>query len=228
VNALLLAICLFAQDAAREEFDRIEAALRKADSAHISCEVIVEPKGDPPARHRTYALTVLLRGAKFCLDRGSDQLVSDGATVWWVVDKRLVSTTAVSEQRASHSRGSLERALGRVGFLHSWLLPARKGQCSADGDTDQVSSVRQGENDGQARTLTYTLDRTATGSVDDVEITGEPVQVRVWYDPKTYVILKRSFSREGGNRPLVVTERFKDYSFNVKVPDELFKPPASK
>ena len=78
------------------------------------------------------------------------------------------------------------------------------------GDKFNVSEIDLGQSDKGQKTLTYRL------------WYGEEAHVKLWYDPTTFRLFKRTI--EMGNDPKVLmTETFRDFTLDADLPDESFK-----
>jgi len=81
----------------------------------------------------------------------------------------------------------------------------------------RVSRFKSGENDGEAKTLSYLL-----------EIGQKPrlFNVTLWFDPKSFELLKRKtvFEMDGGNQ-VTVMETYDEFTFDAEIPDEMFTLP---
>ena len=84
----------------------------------------------------------------------------------------------------------------------------------------RVEKVRFGEDPGVEKTLIYSVaiaEPYHPGKIESAE-------AQIWYDPKTFNILKRTL--KSGREVLI--ETFQDWAFNSDIPDEKFKLPAEK
>jgi hypothetical protein len=77
-----------------------------------------------------------------------------------------------------------------------------------------VSEIKAGPDDKAAKTLTYKL-----------KVEREIVDVRLWYEPQTLKILKRTLSGKSGESELSLTETYEGLVLDAEIPDEKFKLP---
>jgi len=83
--------------------------------------------------------------------------------------------------------------------------------------TLRIEKIQQGEDDGAVKTLTYAV-RVADAYQPNK---AETLEARLWYDPKTFKILKRTMT-SGGK---VLLETYEGWVFNAELPDEKFTLP---
>jgi hypothetical protein len=145
----------------------------------------------------------------------SIRMVSDGSRATTKI--KAGSSGGSFEKPAPTSREHLER-LAMVGL--SGFLPSRESFEAAVQtvsfrtplDTDaKGSAFAEGPGEGAAKSLSYTL-----------KDQGESFDVKLWYDPKTYALLKRQITGLGGTTKRVVTETYETCSLNEKLAAENF------
>lgn len=80
-----------------------------------------------------------------------------------------------------------------------------------------VSDVQEAPDDNKVKTLTYKIKVRP----------GHTASIKVWYDPKTFVLQKRTIRDEDRDSG-TVTETFDEFTLNADIPDEKFKLPEEK
>jgi hypothetical protein len=92
---------------------------------------------------------------------------------------------------------------------------------TAANDTVAISNLASGPDDGAVRTLAH--GRQFGTSTDPFQVT-----TKLWYDPKTFGITKRTIDAVHGGTRRFVTETFEEFTLNADIPDEKFKLPEEK
>jgi hypothetical protein len=247
VLALLLAAvpCLAApagkEKTAERDFKKIEQALRGARTVRVSfrtAAVAPAKRGKAPVPEQVGSGTLLLKGNKVKLtlrakEKRSLLLVSDG--------KRALGNKDGGgwreEQLPKLLGAGFAVALARSGvFLWARaILPLAGEDIKKEADLDKVlrvSHFKAGKDEKvmvgkagrekEARTITYRLTVNAPvteGGARDVW------EGKVWYEPKTSRLLKRTLSKKGA---FVFTETYDVCELGGSIPDEEFKLPGDK
>jgi outer membrane lipoprotein-sorting protein len=232
---LLLAALLLVQDkTAQEAFNRIEETIEKAKTVSVKFTTEIK-RADAPKADPTDAVasgTILLKeGNKAYVnftmgDLGLEKgllLISDGA--------KVVGKAATLEGKGIDPPSDMKRQLGSAVArypqvplaLSLWrvmIIPPARG-----GETDlskivTLSDFESSEDDGKAKTLKYKLMFKGKNN---------SLQAKLWYDPISYAILKRTFvSGDGKADGNVITETYEEFILDVDIPDEKFKLPEEK
>jgi outer membrane lipoprotein-sorting protein len=84
----------------------------------------------------------------------------------------------------------------------------------------QISDIEAGSDDYKAKTLTYRLKIPKLRIVEERNL-----NVKLWFDPLTYKLIKRTYSV--GDKP-GFTEVFEEFTLNGELPDERFVLPREK
>ena len=229
----LLALLPQQDDTAAAAFKKIEKTIENATTVSVKVE-------GQPHTHRTvrsvarrptafgmkvYGTLLLKEGNKARLAlttrvgpkrRRLVSVVSDGTKAKFLPDRTARDTP-------EQLNAFLTTVLTRAGFLLSTTMMSR---ILSAPDLEElpdlkpslkVSDVKYGDDDGEAKTLTYNL---TFGGGD------EPIGVRLWYDPKTFRLFKRTLRVRDKDRPRLVTETYESFVINGDIPDETFNLPA--
>lgn len=203
---------------AEDSYRRLEETLQKARSLSIKYQLDLAIAG----ANQTASGTLLLKeGNRVKITLSSEgpgtrkleaSVVSDGSTVRslplppgsagtdWAAPKDLKEATLVAYLRA--------------GCMDLHRLPHRMHDFEKDPKASLlVSQLRRGEDEAGLSTLTYTLQ----------EGSGQG-QVKIWFDPKTWMLRKRVMTVQAGDRNPqgTVTETYEP-AVNPELSDDLFK-----
>jgi outer membrane lipoprotein-sorting protein len=151
---------------------------------------------------------------------GSDYLmVSDGTTMW----ARLGSDEPKKAPTPSNLRGLLITRLCRRNLdaveQATWVGFAIDYEKTARNDKLEISKLAFGPDDGSAITLVHEHE-VKTGDAD------YNVKTKIWLDPQTYRLIKRTINTESASLKQFVTETYDQFALDSDIPDEKFKPPA--
>lgn len=81
----------------------------------------------------------------------------------------------------------------------------------------KVLRVSIGEDDGSLKTLRAEYQSNTPDAPNPT--------LRIWYDPRTLLIVKRTMTSSKLDVPIEITETFKDIKLDVDLPDDLFEVP---
>jgi outer membrane lipoprotein-sorting protein len=113
----------------------------------------------------------------------------------------------------------LKVSMARVGILAgtwlSWKVLCEGNEQPPFKKGCQVSDIKAGEDDKDEKTLMYIL---KVGK--EVPILCE---VKIWYNAKTYKLLKRSLKQKDDAGEFTYTEVYENFIFDGDIPDEMFK-----
>jgi len=225
---LLLAVALLLQDKAAEEtFNKIEEAIQKAKTLSFKYKFELAVNGQKRTTQGNGAV-ILKEGSKFNVTgalvgtgpKVGFELVSDGAKM---VRARFGADPPTD--LPSNMNRLMAIQIARLGVAKAFFFPSvQDGEKDKKEETDlknifKMSGLKSGEDDQDGKTLTYTLKVLhELGSAD----------VKVWYDPKTFKLLKRTLGvREHLESPVGATlvETYEEFTLNVDVPDGTFTLP---
>lgn len=208
---LLAALALLQQETAEETFKRFEQTLVQARSLRLKCRM------DLAVGNQTAAATgiVLLKEgnkAKITLTgaKGNPWAVSDGTKV--TVDAQQAVADGATWNTPKDLNLRVATKLARWGILDLPSLP--RSICTHDTDPREklkVSDFKFGEKDRDGQTLTYVVQE-GNGAAE----------LKLWLDPKTLALKKRTLSVAKMNA--TVTETYEEFTVNGEIPDESFKP----
>jgi outer membrane lipoprotein-sorting protein len=216
----------------REAIQNIEEAISKARSVRVVFEGETHrlDKDTGEDFKTTFAGEVFLkkgnrayysmkRVAEFKHDPAECILISDGSQVHGgggVLPSRV--------ETPEDLQSSLSIAVARTGPCASsevvWDILGfniRHENTGKMSETLQLSAFSPLADDGESKVLGYTLASTKYGTTGKVQL---------WYDPKTYRLIKRKLTNSGRNT--TITETFKEFTLNADIPDEKFKLPEEK
>lgn len=218
----LLALAGLLQEASPEEtLKKIEASLEKAKTVAVTFKVDGLGAKEGADRELKARGTALLKeGGKYrytivMLRAGQEQettLVCDGAKA---AMKRGESTARVVELPKGE-RVSMSAKIARMGAMMSGSMPP------GEGNEDPARSLalkdfKAGENDGESKTIHYSAEITVRGRTASFD-------TRLWYDPKTLRLHKRTVTiRQGGEAQGSLTETYEKFELDGDLPDEKFK-----
>lgn len=219
---LLLAVAILLQDGTPEEtFKKIEESIEKAKTLSITFSAggMATAKGGGDGLFQASGVMLLKEGGRFnCLvkrrleDRESENsIVCDGTKLSHKRDQTAAEVIEVPKA----CRGAASMLVTRVGILMGGLFQA-PGEADEDvKKTLALKNLRVGEDDGRAKTLLYTI-----------SFGPATLDCRLWYEPKTLRLLKRTMKiRKGERVEGSLTESYVEYIVNADIPDEKFKLP---
>jgi len=116
----------------------------------------------------------------------------------------------------------IRTAVARSGILGGQLIAGLAMAFETDRERDfreffSVGGFENGDDEKGMKTLTYTL-----------RMSGDNGQVKIWYDPKSLKLLKRTLSFKGGGPGSEFTETYEDFTVNTDISEDKFKLPAEK
>lgn len=239
MNLLLAAVLLTQDKTAEEAFNRIEEQIVKAKTLSVKCRFVIDTqRADTAERLEGPAVLLLKEGNKISYTvkqplGGSDKtlvIISDGSKATWNSGSKWESVVECPENFETKLRVLLARA-GVVSTPTQasapWLFIVQlkndfKKLC-------QVSNFKQGPDDGDAKTLTYSL---VDFDFREMSNTKNPpartVEIKLWYDPKTYKAIKRVMTFKNAEGEGTLTETYLEFLVNPDMPDEKFKLPEKE
>ena len=186
--------------AAFAAFEKIRAVLEKSAGVRVrrTCEGTAEKPGDPPAKYRE---TILIKGNRL---KATSEMAGRGAASWLISDGTTVRLTpgnssndvpAPADLRESFSSALAHGIPSSVWFSLGANKPRAYDLKQADGG------------------LSYVVVLGDHGSV---------IRVRVWYDPKTYALVKRVLEFDQTLGLGTVTETYEECAVDPAIPDAEF------
>jgi outer membrane lipoprotein-sorting protein len=222
---LIAALALLLQDKTAEEtFKKIEESIEKAKTLSITFSVggMATAKEGQNGLFQASGVMLLKEGGRFnCVVKRrleerelENSIVCDGTKV---SHKRDQSAAEVIEVPKVY-RGAASTLVARVGTMMGGLFQGTGGPDEDVKKTLALKDLRVGEDDGGAKTLLYT-----------VSLGPATLDCRLWYEPKTLKLLKRTMKiRKGESVEGSLTESYVEYIVNADIPDEKFKLQAGK
>jgi outer membrane lipoprotein-sorting protein len=220
---LVTALALVFQDsAAQQSLKKIGQALSNAKTVTIKFTMEAVGKAGTLDIKNTLSGTMLLKGGNKVLlsAKGTvagledlTKLVSDGTTLKCWRDGREVIELKVEESLGR--RTAIGFARGGMGLIAE-VLPLGKDPLRQD-DLDglyRIWDLKSGADEGVAKTLTYALKTHNENELSN--------QVRLWYDPTTYQVLKRSIAQKGKYAGGIITETY-EVTLDIEIPDDKFQ-----
>ncbi len=213
--ALAFALCL--QDGTAEEaFRKIEERIGKAKTVKLKFRLQVDSKEDEAEKREEASGIVLVKEGNRALVELKEASEKGETGVRWVSDGKRVKTLttflkeSTSEETLPDRLGDrVTAALVRVGAVVLAEPPDGEGEI---GKKYGVSDFKVGEDDGGSRTLTYRL-----------AIEGDLADVRLWYDPKTLVLVKRTVSAKTEMGEVRIAETYGEFVLDGEIPDATFR-----
>jgi outer membrane lipoprotein-sorting protein len=229
---LLVATVILCQDKTAEDtFRKIEETIQKAKTlsikfhfkaAKLTSDEELELDGTFLSKdgNRIRLECSTLRGE---LKRELPIIVSDGSRVASFADGKIRQ-----EKEASHNFNATLAVLTTRGGVVSLmagiqsLLVGEKKDTPNAGEAMSITEIEMGEDDGAMKTLNYKtvikLPPSRTASVE----------VRLWYEPESLKLVKRTMSHKGKSGSGTITETYNEFTINADIPDEKFKVPEEK
>jgi outer membrane lipoprotein-sorting protein len=225
---LLLAAVLFLQDKTAEEtFKKIEDTVAAAKTLSLKFDVkLVKAAGVEESVLRG---TILLKkGDRMSLDsaviKGGAQkemlFVSDGSKLSARADGRIRGTKETPKDLNAH----LAAFLTRAGVLHfiGAITPAFFGEGLNLERAPSVTEIKTGEDEGNLKTLSYKT------VITPLVAPPATLDVRLWYEPKSLRLAKRTMRYRSETDPLTFNETYEEFAIDADIPDEKFKLPEEK
>lgn len=206
-----------AQDKGAEEaYRQIRESLEKARTVSVRFKfegMAADPQGGRTVRcsgsiHLKEGNRASLQARTAFGEREVETLmVSDGKTL------RAIGGSPAPDRDAPARVGSYLR----WALMHSSVmaLNARGTAETFDPEAHPPSNLKSGEADKDGRTLSYGL-----------TIAGVALEVRLWYDPKTWRIVKRTLTSTRKGVEDRISETLEVYVLDADVPDHTFKLPG--
>jgi len=209
--SLIAVVALLQSETAEETFKHLEESLVQAKSVRIKGQLDIAMGGQKMTGSGILLLKkenkarISLTGAK-----GNPWSVSDGTKV--TVDPRQAGLDSATFDAPKALNSRVATAFVRWGFVDLADLPRRIKVFDTDPTQRmKLSDFKFGEKDGDLRTLTFVL---TDGDA--------PVDIKIWIDPKTLALKKRSVSIPKMNATF--TETYEEFTLNGEIPDDSFKP----
>lgn len=212
---LLVSVLLL--QSADDTFKRIEESLERAKSVEVVFKGEVAGAGGVKEEKMAYSGALRCSGEKtsltFKMVRESREheikTVVDGARM------RVIDGTRIQEKEAPKNlRANLNVMIGRSGMYLAMMMgrpPLKPGEKEPDPkELFRVSDVKIAEEG----VLTYRM---------NLDGATEIVDAKLWYDPKTLKLLKRTIGAKVGNETLSVTELYEGYTLNGDIPQDKLK-----
>jgi len=198
-----------------ETFRKLEEKLRNASSVrvHFRWEWRSMDKGKPVELHDTG--TMLLGSG----NRAHLSIDCEGKALTILSDGHYVRVgnlnyAPVTSDASEILGAGLRIRMARAGIASGLLLAVRVdmiGPAQA-GKGDRVSDLAHGEEKNGAKSLTYRL-------IMD-EFAGGAFRQQLWYDPRTYTLLRRFVKPEDSDE--TVMEFYDEITLNAPTPDDQF------
>jgi len=217
------------QESAYDVFEKIEQTIEKAESirAKLSVDMYFNQGGRETKASMTGILllktgnkvSLRFKGKRDEVEHTSIQ-ISDGNSVGGGMinmGKGIKDPSRMLHDcvRTSLSRTGAMAGIFRAGMAHAFL-GAGEDNFKEEEYFTPYGFVLDNAADG-TNTLSYKLEG------------GDPVvKVKVWYEPKTFRLLKRTLSWKTEGNEGRFTETYKEYVLNGKVPDEKFTLPKEE
>ena len=229
MSPIFAALIFLQAQSAEDTFNKIEESIRAAKCAQVRFVWEGSSKSDLKSKVDATGSILLKEGnrvhlvAKITESEQSSELsvVSDGTTVKTRLGpKRLLECSA-----PKNLESGLKTALHRLGALQLVLIahkicmmdPSEQEEALDMGKKPPLSDFQTGPDDGECRTISYKITPEGPESV---------AEVKLWYTPKTYKLLKRTITIK---RPeSVFTELYKDWSLDGDLENEEFTLPSVK
>ena len=220
---LLAALALFLQDkTAEESFKKIEETIDKAKTVSVKFKVDGHYKqGERETKVQMSGTIALKEGNKAHIaykrrigEQETDaDFVSDG--------KKSKTKGGGTEDAPGNITSNFKVAVSQIGVFFSSRAASVEEHNGVRKEVMWkerflVSEIKVGPDDKDAKTLTYKL---KVGS-------GEALDVQIWYEPRTWRILKRTLSGNSGGKEVAFTEVYEECLLEVDIPDEKFKLPS--
>ena len=227
MNLLLAAVLLLQDKTAEETFKKIEETVSATKTLTFKFDVkLVKAIGGEESVLRG---TILLKkGNRMWCDsavlKGSSQkkmlFVSDGSKVAAVADGR----TFEAKETSRDFNASLTALITRAGAVNviAGITSLLFGEGLNVEKPPSVTEIKSGEDDGTMKTLRYTTVMTP--------LAGRPatLDVRLWYEPKSLSLVKRTMRYRSETDALIYSETYEEFTLTADIPDEKFKLPVEK
>lgn len=218
----LLILGTIAQESTEETFRKIEESIEKANTLSVTF-LCVGPEG-----FRCTGTLLLKEGGCFNFAAHTRRGVREEDVTRICDGTRISSRNGEGDITLSDvpkvQRGSAAPVFARLGAFMGSELAGYPG-LHPEEDIKKVfaiKDVREGEDDQDAKTLLYSIRLLrAPPQIGDID-------VKLWYEPKSYKILKRVIGLSKQNIVGTFVENYSEVIFNKSIPDNKFKIKASK
>lgn len=227
MNLLLAAALLLQDKTAEETFKRIEEPILKAKSISLDFKLL----GEEGAHKWGGGGTLLLKeGNKVRFEwvvlAPSMVIImtSDGEHVLRTPERRRTLHNAPQTLGLAYNASFCRLGVGAGGTLAMDYVDPKDGGIPNIPELLKISDLKQGEDDGALKTLTWTV----TISSSFMPAVSKPVPVKLWYDPKTFKPVKRTLTNVKGDVEVNWMETYENVTYDEPIPDEKFKLPEVK
>jgi outer membrane lipoprotein-sorting protein len=227
MNLLLAALLLMQDKTAEETFKKIEETVVAAKTLTSTFDVkLVKETG---GEESVFKGTVLFKsGNRMRCDaamfRGGSQkqmmFVSDGSKVGALLDGR----NSQPKETSKDFNAALTLLFTRAGVFHfiGGITPLFFGDGLNLEKAPSVAEFKTGEDDGNMKTLHYKT------IITPLVAPPATLDVRLWYEPKSLRIVKRTVSYRSETVSRLFNEIYEEFTLNADIPDEKFKLPEEK
>jgi outer membrane lipoprotein-sorting protein len=225
MKVLLVCALLLQDKTAEETYKRIEDMILNAKTVSVKFRFVIDQKRTDTALRIEGPGTILLKGEDklritFKYPEGGDDKEYDAVAEG---EKGLVRFEGkIGDWRIEKGTHRRFRAMlvrgGILGPNQPWPIPWCLVASSVGFENWKVSEVKQGPDEGKAKTLTYHL---------RLEKQETPIELKLWYDAESLKPLKRMYRFKAG-QPFTesegtFTETYEELILNADIPDEKFK-----
>jgi hypothetical protein len=223
MTTLLLAALLL-QDSPEEVLHKIQDTIEKATSAKAEYKV----EGIPFSKDASVTAQVTgsieikqsnkvrFTGTMSVGDQKSEtEIRSDGRRRFTVTGDAVSVPVETPKAFETEARS----ALTWMSVIGIWAQAGKPGEADPN-DLYEITELKSGADDAGFKTLEYVLVRKPRE--------GLPPKVRVWYDPKTYLVAKRTLTSQREGVTAVITETLSKVVLNPDLSDDLFHVPQEK
>jgi outer membrane lipoprotein-sorting protein len=218
----LTLVCFLQSKEAEEALKRIEEKLEKAST--LTMKFAYTERGDA-ASTKGQGTLLMKEGNKVSLsltlednaEKFDLRMLSDGSTLSLpLADAPDLRTVPKNLKQI------MLKAVVRAGIAESWYPIRRATAAGSPEEVDAalnklfvVSEITFGDDEGgTTKTLLYKIEETAF----------EPAySAKLWYDPKTNMLIKRTLERAGQKGRIRSTESYEAINLNEEIPEDKFK-----
>lgn len=217
------------QESAEEAFRKIEAAIETAKTIHVEFTVDAASKDAAPSKG---SLSIEESGrVKMSVDlRSKDKppvrldVASDGRKIVSSLDKSTVDIPFEPKL----TRSNFNMYLSRLGLLagslfqHGFSAGAARAPQPISMDLKQMFQVQNVRDSGEGKNGTKTLTYDLKAAFEPMPLDG----AKLWYDPKTYKIVRREYRLKSKTTSEVLIEDYDDVRFDDEKPVAAKEKPA--
>jgi hypothetical protein len=183
-----------------QTFERVRAVLEKSAGVRIrrTCEGTAEKPGDPPVKFQE---TILIKGNRL---KVTSETADHGAASWLISDGTTVRLTLGTPSNEAPATADLQESFSSA---VAYGIPSSVW-------------VYLGANKPRAYEV-----KQADGGLSYVVVLGEyrsVIRVRVWFDPKTYALVKRVLQLDRDMGMGTLTETYEECAVDPAIPDAEF------